>query len=262
MRNAVRVGLIAVAILLSVPGFAGADWCDERGYSDHRGSFCEEREVELPSSLSTLRIDAAPNGGIEVEGWDQNEVRLVARVRAEADTESAARDLASQVKIHVNDEVRSSGPRGGRHESWSVSFRAWVPRQFDLDLESNNGGITVNEVRGRIVLDTRNGGLHVGQLGGDVRGRTTNGGLHVTLAGDSWNGEGLDLRTTNGGVDLEIPESYNARLETRTTNGGLRVDFPVLVSGDLRNGLDLDLGQGGRPIRVVTTNGGVRLRRP
>jgi Toastrack DUF4097 len=262
MRVAASSGLTAAAILLSVPAFAGSYRCDDSGYSDRWGRFCEEREVELPSSLSMLRIDAAPNGGIEVEGWDRDEVRLVARVRAEADDDAAARDLASEVRIVVDDEVRSSGPRGGRHESWSVSYRAWVPRRFDLDLESTNGGITVNDVQGRISLDTRNGGLHVAQLGGDVQGRTANGGLHVVLAGDAWDGEGLDLRTTNGGVELEVPESYNATLEARTTNGGLRVDFPILVHGDLRNGLEVDLGQGGRPIRVVTTNGGVRLRRP
>jgi hypothetical protein len=261
MRVAANSGLIVAAILLSVPAFAGSEWCNER-YSDHRGSFCEEREVELPSSLSMLRLDSAPNGGIEVEGWDRNEVRLIARVRAEAYDDEAARELASAVRISVDGGVRASGPRSGRHEYWGVSYRAWVPRRFDLDLESNNGGITVNDVQGRISLDTRNGGLRVGQLGGDVRGRTTNGGLHVVLAGDAWEGEGLDLRTTNGGVEVEVPESYSARLEARTTNGGLRVDFPVVVHGDLGRGLDVDLGQGGRPIRVVTTNGGVRLRRP
>jgi len=72
---------------------------------------------------------------------------------------------------------------------------------------------------------------------------TQNGGVTATLSGSSWRGRGLDLRTTNGGVSLSIPRAYNARLETGTTNGGMNIDFPS-----------------GPVVRVVTTNGGVRVR--
>ena len=62
---------------------------------------------------------------------------------------------------------------------------------------------------------------------------TRNGGLNVTLSGDRWDGEGLDVETSNGGVTVTIPDGYNAELETRTVNGGLRIDFPITVQGEL-----------------------------
>jgi DUF4097 and DUF4098 domain-containing protein YvlB len=81
------------------------------------------------------------------------------------------------------------------------------------------------------------------------------------LKGTKWQGAGLDLQTTNGPVNLSIPEGYNAHLETGTVNGPMRFDFPVTVQGRIDRRLSLDIGSGGPTIRVVTTNGPVIVRR-
>ena len=94
---------------------------------------------------------------------------------------------------------------------------------------------------------------------GDVAGRTTNGGIDVDLDGNGWDGNGLDLQTTNGGVRVRIPEQYNVHLETGTTNGSVRVDFPVMVEGTRTRSISTDLGSGGATLRVRTSNGGVRI---
>jgi DUF4097 and DUF4098 domain-containing protein YvlB len=83
----------------------------------------------------------------------------------------------------------------------------------------------------------------------------------VRLAGTEWSGDGLDAQTTNGGVTLAVPEGYNAHLEASTVNGGMNIDFPITVQGNLRRRLSVDLGRGGKPIQVETTNGGVVVRR-
>ena len=71
----------------------------------------------------------------------------------------------------------------------------------------------------------------------------------------------LNLETTNGGADLEIPADYSARLETATVNGGWDIDYPLVVQGRIARRLTSDLGDGGPPIRAVTTNGGVSIDR-
>jgi len=144
-----------------------------------------------------------------------------------------------------------------------VSHRINVPRATDLDLQARNGGISITGVTGTIRFDTTNGGVRLQDLGGDVRGRTRNGGLTIALSGDRWDGAGLDVETTNGGVTLAIPEGYNAELSTRTVNGGFRSDYPLTVQGELspRRGLQATLGAGGAPVNVRTRNGGVRINR-
>ena len=96
-------------------------------------------------------------------------------------------------------------------------------------------------------------------MAGDVEGHTTNGGIDVDLDGTSWQGGGLDVETTNGGVRLAIPAQYNAHLETGTTNGNVRIDFPVTMQGRIDRSFSTDLGSGGATLRVHTSNGGVRI---
>jgi hypothetical protein len=259
MRLRATIWTCLLALLAVMPA-AADNWCADGGWdSDER--HCEVREMRLAADRSTIEVDAGPNGGISVTAWDSNEILVEAKVMARADTYGEAADLASQVEIETHDVIRASGPSGSRHRSWWVSFRLKVPRSSNLALEANNGGIDIDGVVGDIEFDTTNGGIHLERVGGWVHGETTNGGVKVELDGDSWEGSGLDVETTNGGVKLLVPSSYNARLETGTVNGGIEVDFPITVEGKLGRELSVDLGSGGQTLRVMTTNGGVRIDR-
>jgi TolA-binding protein len=228
--------------------------------NDEYEQHCEVRDSTLPAGA--LNVDAGQNGGIVVEGWDRNEIRVRAIVRGQARESARARELVSQVQVQAGGgRVYATGPDSLRRESWSVSYRINVPRKNDLDLRANNGGVTIVGVQGNMRFDTTNGGVKLQDIGGRVNGETRNGGLNVMLSGDRWDGEGLDVETSNGGVTLSLPDNYNAELETRTVNGGLRIDFPITVQGELtgRKGLQTTLGSGGPLVRVRTTNGGVKI---
>jgi DUF4097 and DUF4098 domain-containing protein YvlB len=99
-------------------------------------------------------------------------------------------------------------------------------------------------------------------VGGKVRGETVNGGIHVQLEGQGWEGEGADLRTTNGGLHLEVPADYDARLEASTVNGGVHSDLPGTTRRRHTGGrVATDLGRGGALLRFETTNGGLHVER-
>ena len=237
-------------------------WCARDGDGDDdRAKHCELREATWTASNS-LRVDAAPNGGVKVWAWDKNQVKVVAKVTAVADDDAEARRLATGVRLTGGERVSAEGPGSARRRSWwSVSYHVWVPARIDLDLASMNGGIALEGVRGRTEFETMNGGVHIVDGGGTVRGRTTNGGVKVELSGSRWDGEGLDVTTTNGGVVLNVPEDYNAHLVTGTVNGRIELGFPVRVQGRLDRQITTDLGSGGPTIRATTTNGGVVVRR-
>lgn len=242
----------------------GANPCsDNRNYgNDDYEQHCEVRDETI--GVGPLTVDAGQNGGIAVEGWDRNEIKVQAIVRTNARTEARARELASEVRLLAgNGKVSASGPDTTRREWWSVSYRINVPRKNDLDLNASNGGVTISGVSGNIKFDTTNGGVKLSDLAGNVRGQTRNGGLTVNLAGKKWDGDGIDVETSNGGVTLAIPDGYNAQLETRTVNGGFRTDYPITITGELssRRGISTTLGSGGPPVRVRTTNGGLKLSR-
>jgi hypothetical protein len=250
------------AALGSVTEQPGDDPCRDTGWDDNRYRSCEVREYTLPAG--PLTVDGGQNGGIRVEGWDRNEIRIQAIVSASARGEADAKRLVSAVDVQAGSgRVTATGPDTRNREHWSVSYRINVPRQNDLELDANNGGVTISDVSGTIRFDTTNGGVRLTDVGGDVRGETRNGGLTVTLNGDRWDGAGLDVQTSNGGVTLNIPDGYNAELTTRTVNGGFRTDYPMTIQGELspRRGITTTLGSGGPPVSVRTTNGGVRISR-
>ena len=225
---------------------------------------CEVRDSTMPAA--PLSVDAGDNGGITVEAWDRNEVRVRAIVRGAARTQDRAKQIADSVQVQSGGgRVSASGPDRDRdrREWWSVSYRINVPRKNDLDLNAHNGGISITGVNGNVRFDTTNGGVRLTDLAGRVNGATRNGGLTVNLGGSRWEGDGIDVETSNGGVTVAVPEGYNAQLETRTVNGGFRSDIPLTIQGELssRRGVSAQLGAGGPTVRVRTTNGGLKIGR-
>lgn len=247
------------AVVIEQPG---DDPCRDGGWNDDNYRACDVREYTMPAG--PLTVDAGNNGGIRVQGWDRNEIRIQAVVTAHARSEAGAKQLVSEVQVQTGGgKVSATGPTSRDREWWSVSYRINVPRQNDLDLQARNGGITIESVSGTIRFDTTNGGVRLNDLGGDVRGETRNGGLTVALGGTQWEGSGLDVQTSNGGVTVSIPDNYNADFSTRTVNGGFRSDYPLTLQGELSpsRGIMTTLGSGGPPVSVRTTNGGVRLNK-
>jgi hypothetical protein len=241
-------GFLTLFLAITLTSAAGqtsyleANTCD--GISSDRAYHCEMREDTLAGG-NPLRVDASPNGGIRVRGWDRNEVAIRSRIVAYADSEQDARRLASQVRIDTY---------------FVVSFELNVPQNANLTLKTVNGGISIRDLRGTVNFDAVNGGVRLENVAGEVRGETNNGGLTIDLTGDRWDGAGLDVETHNGGVRLKLPANYSAELETGTTNGRLNVEFPITVQGRIGKRLHTTLGGGGPKIRAVTYNGGVSIR--
>lgn len=274
MSHPVRTGrsLAALALLAlsALPAAAQRrsvveDWkydCSRWGGDRDSERLCTTTESTIPAGSGTLFVDGRTNGGVSIIGSNRRDVHVIAKIQTNARTRERAADLADEIKIHTDgNRIYAEGPDSRNKEWWSVSFEVEVPTRSDLDLRAHNGGIEVSGVTGTLRMETRNGGIHLDAVNGDVVAETTNGGLHVNLDGDGWVGKGLDAITTNGGVHLMLPANYSAHLETGTTNGGVDIDFPVTVRGRIGRRITTDLGKGGATVRLITTNGGVDIRR-
>jgi hypothetical protein len=237
---------------------------DQNWSSDNKESFRDMREMTIPAG-GTLDVDSGRNGGVSVRGENRSDILVRACVQAWGSTLDAAKAAVASVKISTSGGVRAEGPD---ESNYSVSFQILVPRSTDLNLKAHNGGLSINSVNGNIKFETVNGGVNLADLSGDVHGRTTNGGVNVALAGRGWEGAGMDVQTSNGGVRLEVPENYAANFEAGTVNGGFSSDIPALnvttedVKGNWGNRakqIKTAINGGGAPIRVSTTNGGIKI---
>lgn len=244
------------------------DWLDDcrrDKWRERRVTHCEIRETGIKATAGTLTVEPGMNGGVSIEGWDRDSVAVTARIQVHARSEEDAQAVARDIRIEASGRmIRAVGPDPiGRNQSWSVSFIVMTPRRTDLSLETHNGPLSVRDVHGRMELATLNGPLALHDVGGDVRARVQNGPLHVQLAGTRWAGAGLDAEAVNGPAILGIPEGYGAELEFGTVNGPMTVDFPltVTIQGRITHRVSSTLGSGGPPVRVVTRNGPMVVRR-
>lgn len=259
--------IVALATFTGVTMFAqkreGSLSCRENNwYNDRLVGNCEVREQTLAPTGATIAIDGRQNGGVAVKGWDQGQILVRARVQTGAPTAEEAKSLAQQIRIETSgSKIFASGPDRRRDYHWDVSYEVFVPRRADISVETHNGGISIVEVNGRIDFTAVNGGVVLKKVGGAVRGSTTNGGLVIELTGDRWEGESLDVSTTNGGVVMSMPENYSANLQTGTVNGSVDVDFPVTVQGKISKQIAVNLGSGGPTVKAMTTNGGVKIKK-
>jgi hypothetical protein len=227
-------------------------------------NYCEMREQTIAYG-GKLSVDGGQNGGVSIKGWDGAGVLVRSKVDAWGKDDGTAQMVMGQVHVDFSaGQIKASGPENVDNHWWSVSYEVFVPRNADLSLKANNGGISIADVRGNIQFDTKNGGVNLKNLAGDVEGKTTNGGVNVTLAGNRWDGTKLDARTTNGGVNISMPAAYNAHFETGTVNGHLNANFDMTVHGNISEvtkKLSTDIGSGGPTIHVETTNGGVNVKK-
>jgi Putative adhesin len=248
--------VLAAPLAAQTPCSDGSNW----GGGDRAGH-CEMREQTI-ADTGRLNVDAGTNGGIRITGADRSDILIRARVQTSAPTAEEAKAMMSQVQVQAAPgTVRANGPGQIRDRGWSVSFEIQVPRRSGLDLKAHNGGIAISDVEGEMRFDTQNGGVTLTRVAGDVRGKTQNGGLKVELAGNTWRGNQLDVQTTNGGINVKVPEGYSAQFETSTVNGRVQADVPGanVVKGQNDRNISVTLGSGGPLVRLVTTNGGIHL---
>lgn len=238
--------------VLSAAGSCTAD----QWKSKNQSTVAESREERLSAAADTI-IDPGVNGGIRIHGWDNQDVLVRACIHASASTEDDAYALLREVKIVRGPaDLEPDGPSDSNSRHWEISYEIWMPNKSNIQARSVNGGITIESLEGQIRFHTQNGGVNLINVAGDVDGSTQNGGLTVQLSGSSWRGAGLRAETQNGGINVSVPDGYSAQIEASTVNGGMHVNFPVQLSGRM---LSFNLGSGGAPIRINTTNGGVHI---
>lgn len=256
-------------------------------WSDDRPAEARAEEFKaLPNK--PLRVTAARNGGIQVKNWDKPEIGVKLCKAAVARTDSAAKEAVERLRLEIaNSEVRVTGDRNwdsddDNNAMSSALIMLFVPKNADLDLNANNGGISLRNVTvtavahttnggislknsfGKITAEAQNGGVSVKDCGGDMSIRVQNGGVHLSLARD-WNGKGLEARTHNGGLTVELPDDMRSGVEI-SAGRWTSIQCDSNACGKAQRNWDddgryLHVGTGDTVIRAGTVNGGIVVKR-
>ncbi|HET9503136.1 MAG TPA: ATP-binding protein [Hymenobacter sp.] len=219
---------------------------------------CEIRDLTMPAPVGQALLIEGGNGGTTIHGWAGPDIRIKALVQCGGRTQEEAQARVQAISIVAAGNVlRAILPEGSLERM--VRYELFVPRQTALVVTSGNGSIRIDNVQANIEFHNQNGDVTLRDLGGRVAGETVNGSLSLALGGSAWVGEGLDVRTTNGGVRWQVPAGYSARLLLSTQAGSLPKGWLAVPVGR-RKEASGSLGQGGGPLlKAATVNGSISL---
>ena len=131
---------------------------------------------------------------------------------------------------------------------------------MNVTVDNTNGAIFVTDVAGKHDLDTTNGRIEVARCAGSVDAATTNGSIHAELVRVAKN-QPMRFETTNGRIEVSVPQDFAADIDASTTNGSIKSDLPVATRTLDDNSLRGTINGGGTSLRLRTTNGGISIRR-
>ncbi|HIJ73397.1 MAG TPA: DUF4097 family beta strand repeat protein [Candidatus Hydrogenedentes bacterium] len=278
-----------VVVLRSGFGHAEATDVSEDTPSYHTATIKEERPLNDKGSVTVIN----KNGAIRITAWDKPSVAIVAHKevgipgirklfrlgRKEAPPSKALDTI--QVEVTGDERtlrIETKYLRARWKLTRTVRYEIRVPKTATLDLRTSNGSVEVanvlgdvsltssngklacENVRGAIKAETSNGNISCLNVGGPVDAKTLNGSIQLEHAGSLSDADAITCKTTNGSITAAFPSGSAFDLEAKTTLGSITTDFPIAVSGKLaKKSVIGAVGDGGPTVRLMTTNGKIRI---
>lgn len=199
------------------------------------------------------------SGAISVEGWDKNQIEIKADLEA-----PSARILPRQDDNGITiDVVRDNQGRG---DVGSVNFKISLPVDSSVDIETNYGDLTVNNVKGSMVRAhvTSEGNITLTQI------RSMKVMAHNIMGDIFFDGELLPggiytLQSNDGNINIRIPENSAFNLiavapNTRGITLGPFAGSGLNYNGDKRK-VSGNVGNAGANLSVINQRGSISFIR-
>ena len=201
-------------------------------------------------------------GAIEIQTAEQDEVKVVVTKESKLKLVKASQEMLADFELafeHEGSDVRIEGvfKHGWKHwrkqlNRLKIHFLVTVPRQYNVDLETSSGGISVADLDGDVRAKTSGGSLRFGDITGTVWGHTSGGNIELTSCGSP-----VDLKTSGGSVEVV---DVAGDVKAKTSGGSLRFGaIKGSIWGETSGGsIKVASCSGGADVR--TSGGSIRLQ--
>lgn len=237
--------------------------------------------LSQPSSKGSLEV-SIQRGSIQVIGTNRSDV-LVKYISLESNNKKIETAKNGLKRISSGSIDLEASENNNQIEidsdSWNkgVQLTIEVPKTFDLDLDTHNGGdIRVENIAGNVVLENHNGAITAKGISGSVSANTHNGKILVELNSVSADIP-MSFITYNGSVDVTLPPSVKGSLKLKSSRGEIYSGFDVSLkksepvkktnnkSGEYKVYIDDwvrgDINGGGAEIVMKNYNGDIYIRK-
>lgn len=211
------------------------------------GTVVLDRTIDLPAG--TVLEVTNEVGSINVRGTDEPGCRIVAVVKAKADTMDKAKQIVSQVKLVIapadgkvlvsmtKPEVENQGKGPG----YEVTLEVTVPREVQLKISQAVGSIRLTNLKGSVEASAKVGSIQAIEVSGRVA-----------------------LSTDVGSIEVVAPKGLSAQVQAKANIGAIQSDLPLEVAkprgvatGSSASGT---VGGGEGELSLKTNVGSIRIR--
>jgi len=193
------------------------------------------QDNQTPYETKSLANDAikgvfvkTSGGSITVSGTGQPRIEIYVHGNNNSDLskEEIKKRLEDDYQLEVsvtNHELHALARR--KHENgfnwdWrkqlSISFKIYVPKEVNTELETSGGSIHLDNLSGNENFSTSGGSLHVEALNGRIKGETSGGSIEVSNSGDD-----LNLETSGGSIKAM---DCHGKIRLETSGGSLHLE--------------------------------------
>ena len=227
-----------------------------------------------------LRIETS-DANIRVTTWEQNTIEakvVTTRYKIGEDgirVEEHQTGNSVQIEVHYPHHGFNFSFGSNR-----VDVIIQMPREGNVNLRTGDGKIDIEGLKGGMDLHTGDGSenldrvegkLHATTGDGHIRAngrfdelelKTGDGSVEVRAGAGSSLNAGWRLETGDGSVSLEVPGDLAADVDLHTSDGHIDLDMPVTTSGKLRqNEIQGKLNGGGNSLVIRTGDGSIHLKK-
>ena len=169
---------------------------------------------------------------------------------------------ASDLEVHTSDGALEADGFNGR-----------------LDLSTSDGRLTATNCSGRNKAHVSDGDMKILGAQGELDAHTSDGrmaidgvfkgldvkssdgNVEITVRPGSVMERPWSVSTSDGSVQIRLPEGFSADMDISTSDGSIRMDHPITMMGGMtsKNHVTGKLNNGGAPFRVHTSDGSVHI---
>jgi len=201
------IGLISLAMTIHLP----AQEIIKDG-DTYKTTVKNEFQVKPGGKLIMKRIA----GDVTVSSWTKNQVYIEEMLQMSVFTREEADKILEHTKSQYSQQGNTIIVDGSEGKRWiQRKFSVKLPEQFNLDVQTSGGDLTVDVLTGNVDLTTSGGDIRVNQIDGAVSVQTSGGDLKlVEIKGP------LDAKTSGGDIRLQ---NLKDNVTAKTSGGSIRL---------------------------------------
>ncbi|NQT79629.1 MAG: DUF4097 family beta strand repeat protein [Candidatus Aminicenantes bacterium] len=186
--------LAAFAIFLTAQASGGIENNINKSFKVKPGG-----QLILETDIGSIEVKTAGNNTLKIEVI--RNIRTTSSKRAESILEDLKFDFRQDGNtVYVNGEYDRSGlgklfNNIGKY--LRVKFLISVPQEFNVDLKTKGGSISIDDLKGKVQSKTSGGSLHFNHIQGPIWGRTSGGSIKLLSCTET-----ADIKTSGGSITI------------------------------------------------------------